>query len=89
MLMKSKIFSRPPKIILYQTIITPMVCCGCETWILGKLQRFERKLLSKIFSLVKDPSTGKHRTRSNAELDMLYKNPNKTTTWTTKTKVKR
>ena len=80
-LMKSKTLSRTSKIRIYQTIIKPVVCYGCETWTLTKhnellLQRFERKILRKIFGPIQDPATGQYRIRTNAELETLYHSPN-------------
>ena len=81
LLMKSKTLSRTSKIRIYQTIIESLVCYGCETWALTKhnellLQRFERKILRKIFGPIQDPATGQYRIRTNAELETLYHSPN-------------
>lgn len=79
-IMSSKITSKKTKIRLYRTIIQPTVLYGCETWILNKsiaekLERWERKILRKIYGGVK-VSDGQWRSRTNKELTEQYGHPN-------------
>ncbi|GFU92601.1 endonuclease-reverse transcriptase [Trichonephila clavipes] len=66
------------KIIIYKTLILPVLLYASETWTLNletlrALKTFERKALRTIFGLVKDQ--GCWRTRYNFELYRLYKEP--------------
>ena len=79
-IMSSKITSKKTKIRLYRTIIQPTVLYGCETWILNKsiaekLERWERKILRKIYGGVK-VSDGQWRSRTNKEVTEQYGYPN-------------
>jgi hypothetical protein len=64
------------KIRVYKTIIRPIVCYGCETWVMTeetkrKLEVFERKVLRKIFGPINE--NGIWRSRYNHELYQLFK----------------
>jgi hypothetical protein len=57
-LFTSKLVSRKSKLMLYWTVIRPIVVYGCETWVLKeniiqKLSVFERKILRKAFGPTK------------------------------------
>jgi len=74
-LMKSKLLSKEQKLRIYKTIIRPVLTYGCETWVLktndvNLLQRFERKILRKIFGPVR-LEDGSYRIRYNDELNNL------------------
>jgi len=73
--MKSRIMSRNIKILLYKTLIRPVLTYGAETWVLSKqdehrLSIFERKILLRIYGPVIDG--GRWRIRTNQELYQLY-----------------
>ena len=58
-LFKSKLVSRKSKLMLYWSVIRPIVVSGCETWVLKEsiiqnLSVFERKILRKIFGPTKE-----------------------------------
>jgi hypothetical protein len=61
------------KIIIYKTIILPVVLCGCETWSLTL--REEHRVLRRIFGPKKDEATGEWRKLHNEELRDLYSSP--------------
>jgi hypothetical protein len=67
-MLKSKIIKRSAKMQIYKTVIRPVVTYGSETWTLTKcdenLRIFERKILRKIYGLIKDT----WRIRNNEEL---------------------
>jgi len=72
--MKSRIISRNIKILLYKTLIRPVLTYGAETWVLSKqderrLSIFERKILQRIYGPVIDG--GRWRIRTNQELYQL------------------
>ena len=72
--MKSRIMSRNIKILLYKTLIRPVLTYGAETWVLSKqdehrLSIFERKILLRIYGPVIDG--GRWRIRTNQELYQL------------------
>jgi len=55
-LYRSRLLSRATKIILYKTLIRPVVSCGAEAWTLTKKQEqalliFERKIFRRIYGL--------------------------------------
>jgi hypothetical protein len=57
--MKSRIISRNTKILLYKTLIRPVLTHGAETWVLSKqdehrLSIFELKILRRIYDPVID-----------------------------------
>lgn len=76
--MRSKAMSRNAKLLIYRTIIRPVVTYGCETWVLTTknerlLNVWERKMLRKIFGPVKIGNEWK--IRKNNELRDLYGEP--------------
>ena len=53
-LFRNRLLSRATKIMLYKTLIRPVVSCGAEAWALTKkdeqdLLIFERKIFSRIY----------------------------------------
>ena len=73
--------SKNTKIIIYRTIILPVVLYGCETWslTLRKERRqtvFENGALRRIFGPKSDELTGERRKLHNEELNDLYSSPN-------------
>ena len=72
----SKMLSRTTKLILYNTLIVPVLIYGAEAWTLTDsnermLDMFERKVLRTIYGPV--CFDGEWRTRYNHELYSLYK----------------
>ena len=62
-LLSSMLVSKNLKIVIYRTIILPVVLYGCETWSLTlreerKLRVFENMVLRGIFGLRRDEVTG-------------------------------
>lgn len=77
-LLKSKSLTRKSKKTIYRVVIRPAVTYGCETWVLTKrmeqlLNRWERKILRRIYGAVED--SGVWRQRTNSELYNLYGEP--------------
>lgn len=80
-LIKSRLLSRNTKILVYKTLIRPVLTYAAETWVLTKrneraLDVFERKILRRIFGPVLD--NGFWRRRYNNELYTLFNEPNVT-----------
>jgi hypothetical protein len=70
------------KIIIYKTIILPVVLYGCATWSLTlrkehRLRVFENRVLRRIFGPKRDEVTGGWRNMHNVELRDLYSSPSK------------
>jgi hypothetical protein len=68
-------------LIIYRTIILPVVLYGCETWSLtlreeGRLRVFENRVLRRVFGPKRDEMTEKWRKLRNEELNDLYSLPN-------------
>jgi hypothetical protein len=68
------------KIRIYETIILPVVLCGCETWTLKlrvghTLRVFENRVLRRIFGAKRDEVTGEWRKLYNEELRGLHSSP--------------
>jgi hypothetical protein len=68
------------KIIIYKTIILPVVLYGSETWSLTlrkehRLRVFENRVLRRIFGPKRDEVTGEWRELHNEELHDLYSSP--------------
>jgi hypothetical protein len=58
-LLPSRLLSRNVKVIIYKTIILPLVLYGCETWSLAlrevhRLRVFENRFLKRIFGTKRD-----------------------------------
>jgi hypothetical protein len=75
-LFRSRLLSRGTKILLYKTLIRPVVSYGAETWTMTKKEEqavlvFERKIFTRIY----DPKyeNGERRTRTNRELEEMSK----------------
>jgi len=70
-----------PRIMLYRTIILPVVLYGCETWSLTlreerRLKVFENRVLRRIFGLEVHKITGEWKKIHNEEPKDLYCSPN-------------
>ncbi|KAJ4446495.1 hypothetical protein ANN_13191 [Periplaneta americana] len=79
-LLSSSLLSKNLKVIIYKTVILPVVLYGCETWTLTlreehRLRVFENKVLRKIFGAKRDEVTREWRKLHNAELHALYSSP--------------
>jgi hypothetical protein len=79
-LLSSLLISKSLKIKIYDTIILPVVLCGCETWSLTlgeehRLRVFENRMLRKIFG-PKTKEDGSWRKLHNDERHSLYSSPN-------------
>jgi hypothetical protein len=79
-LLSSHLQSKTLKIIIYKTIILPVVLYGCETWSLilreeHRLGVFENRVLSRMFGPKRDEVTGEWRKLHNEELHDLYSSP--------------
>jgi hypothetical protein len=67
-------------VIVYKTIILPVVLYGCETWSLTlgeehRLRVFENRVIRRIFGRKRDEVTGEWRKLYNEELHILYFSP--------------
>jgi hypothetical protein len=74
-ILKAKNINRKYKVIIYKTLIKPVLMFGAETWILSKadelrLGRFERKILRRIYGPICEGAAW--RSRYNEELYHLY-----------------
>jgi len=72
---RSKIIHRKSKIWIYKTIIRPILCYGCETWVMtknsqNKLEVFERRILRRIFEQLNENEIW--RRRYNHEIYQLF-----------------
>ena len=79
--LSSRLLSKNLKIMIYRTIILPVVLYGCETWSLTlreerRLRVFENRVLRKVFGPMRDEVTGEWRKLHNEELNDLYFLPN-------------
>jgi len=73
---RSRLLSRATKIILYKTLIRPVVLCGTEAWTLTEKEEqapiiFERKIFSRIY--VPKYEYGEWKSRTNRELEETRK----------------
>jgi hypothetical protein len=76
--MSSPLLSKNLKIMIYETIILPVVLYGCDTWSLTLREEhrvFENRVLRRIFGLKRDEVTGEWRKLHNEELWDLYSSP--------------
>ena len=69
------------KIMIYRTIILPVVLYAFETWSLTlreerRLRVFENRVLRRVFAPKRDEVTGERRKLHNEELSDLYSLPN-------------
>jgi hypothetical protein len=79
-LLSSRLLSKNLKIVIYKTIILPVVLYGCETWSLTlreehRLGVFENRVLTRIFGPKRDEVTGEWRKLHNEKLHDLYSSP--------------
>jgi len=80
-LLSSSLLSKNLKIMIYRTIIFPVVLYGCETWSLTlmeerRLSVFENRVLRRVFGPKRDEVTREWRKLHNEELYNLYSSPN-------------
>jgi len=78
-LFRARLLSRATKIVLYKTLIRPVVSYGAEAWTLTKKE--EQALLifeKKIFRRIYDPKyeNGEWKSRTNRELEEMSKGEN-------------
>jgi len=78
-LFRSRLLSRVTKILLYKTLIRPVVSYGAETWILTKKEEqavliFERKMCRKIYGPKYE--NGEWKSQTNRELEEMSKGEN-------------
>jgi len=69
------------KILVYRTIILPVILYGCEIWLLTlreqrRLRVFENRVLRRVFGPKRDEVTGEWKKLHNEELSNLYSLPN-------------
>jgi hypothetical protein len=74
-MLKAQNINRKHKVIIYKTLIKPVLMCGAETWVLSKADElrlgvFERKIMRRIYGPICDKATW--RSRYNEELYCLY-----------------
>jgi len=77
--LKSRLITKYSKLILYRTVIRPIVTYASETWVvketvIQKLLVFETKILRRIFGTTKENQIW--RVKTNEELDKLIKHKN-------------
>jgi hypothetical protein len=79
-LMSSRLVSKNVEIILYKTIILPVVLYGCQTWSLAlreehRLRMFQNAMLRRIFGLKRDKVIGGWRKLHSEVLRNVYSSP--------------
>jgi len=75
----SRLLSRATKIILYKTLIRPVVSCGAEEWTLTEKEKqalliFERKIFRRIYGAKYE--NGECKSGTNRELEEMSKGEN-------------
>jgi hypothetical protein len=78
--LSSRLLSKNLKIVIYKTIILPVVLYGCETWSLTlrekhRLRVFENRVLRRIYGPKRNEVTREWRKLHNEELRDLYSSP--------------
>ena len=76
----SHLLAKNMEIMVYRTIILPVVWCGCESWSLtmreeSRIRMSENRVLRRIFGPTRDKVTGKWRRLHYEELYDLYSSP--------------
>jgi hypothetical protein len=79
-LLSSRLLFRNVKVVIYKTIILPVILYGCETWYLTlreehRLRVFENRVLRRIFGPKRYEVTGEWRKLHSGELHNLYSTP--------------
>jgi len=74
-ILKAKNINRKYKVVIYKTLIKPVLMFGAETWVLSKADKlrlgvFERKILRRIYGPICEGAVW--RSRCNEELYHLY-----------------
>jgi len=80
-LLSFSLLSKKLKIMIYRTIILPVVLYGCEAWSLtlrekSRMKVFENRVWRRIFGSKRDEVIGERRKLHNEELNELYSSPN-------------
>jgi len=75
----TKLVTRATKIILYKTLVRPVVSYGDEAWTLTKKEEqdlliFERKIFRRIYGPIYE--NGEWKSRTNRELEKMSKGEN-------------
>jgi hypothetical protein len=75
-MLKNRYINRGAKMQIYETLIRPVVTCGCESWTMKKddeniLRRFERKIIRRIYGPVKQGR--EWRIRNNEDMDNILR----------------
>jgi len=71
-----RLFYASDFILLYRSIILPIVLCGCETWSLTLREERRLRVMGKTFGSKVDEVTGDWRKLHNEELHYLQSSPN-------------
>jgi hypothetical protein len=76
MMLKNRYINRGAKMQIYKTLIRPVVTYDCESWTMKKedeniLRRFERKIIRRIYGLVRQGR--EWRIRNNEEIDNIIR----------------
>jgi hypothetical protein len=74
-LLSSRLLSKNVNIIIYKTIILPVVLYRCETSSLTLRKEYSLRVLRRIFGLKRVEVTGEWRKLHNEELHDLYSSP--------------
>jgi len=78
-LFRSQLLSRATEVILYKTLIRPVVLCGAEVWTVTKKEEqavliFERKIFRTIYGAKYE--NGEWKSRTNREVEEISKGEN-------------